>query len=354
MIDRTKKLQQKLKLEGVDALLVSSLPNIRYLTNYDARDAYLLVSLKKSVFITDFRYLYEAKKNLKGIQVQLINGSLFKTIANTAKALGVRSLGFETRNLIHAEQQKIKEELSKNIGFLPTIDFIENIRKIKTPQELKKIREATKIAVKAMQLAKKIAKPGMREIGLAFEIERFIRLDCGAKLSFDIIVASGPNSSFPHHISSKRKLKQNEAVLIDLGADFDGYKSDLTRVFFLGKIPPYAREIYNIVLAAQSAAIKEIQAGTPIKDIDKKARQFIAQKGFAKYFGHALGHGIGLEVHEEPHIWDKSNEKLENGMVFTLEPAIYLPGKFGIRIEDMALVNKRGSEVLSGNLDKRI
>jgi len=349
-----KKLQQKLRLENMDALLVSSSANIRYLTNYEARDSYLLVSPKKSVFITDFRYLYEAKKNLKGIQVQLINGSLFKTIANIAKALGVKNLGFETRNLIHAEQQKIREELDKNIGFLPTVDLIEDTRKIKTPQELRKIREATKVAVKALQFAKKILKPGKKEIDIAFEIERFIRLDYGCKISFDIIVASGPNSSLPHHITSKRKLQQNEPVLIDLGADFQGYKSDLTRVFFLGRILPYAREIYDIVLAAQKAAISEIQAGIPIKDIDKKARQFIAQKGYDKYFGHALGHGIGLEVHEDPHIYGKSSEKLESGMVFTVEPAIYLPGKFGIRIEDMALVNKEGSEVLSGNLDKRI
>ncbi|MCM8779915.1 MAG: Xaa-Pro peptidase family protein [Candidatus Omnitrophica bacterium] len=352
MLNCSKIIQQKLKKEGLNAILISSLPNIRYLTNYEAREAYLLVSLKKSVFITDFRYLLEAKKNLKGIQVQQINGSLFKTIADIAKFLGVKSLGFEARNLAYAEQQKIKEELGKKIELIPTHNLIEEIRAVKAPEEIEKIKIATKIAIKAMHLAKEVVRPGLREIDLAFEIERFIRIDCGAKLSFDIIVASGPNSSYPHHISSKRKLLKNDIVLIDLGADLEGYKSDLTRVFFLGRIPFYARRIYDIVLAAQNAAIKEIKAGILIKDIDKKARQFITQKGYGRYFGHALGHGIGLEVHEEPHIWGKSSEKLETGMVFTIEPAIYLPNKFGIRIEDMVLVTEKGSEVLSGNLNK--
>ena len=277
MTDSVKKIQKKLRLEKLDAILISSPANIRYLTGYEARDSYLLVSPKKCVFITDFRYLLEAQKNIKDIQIQLINGSLFKTIAKTAKALDIKCLGFETRNLIHAEYHKIKEELGRSILFLPTIDFVEDMRKIKSAQELGRIKKATCIAIKAMQLARKIAKPGMREIDLAFEIERFIRLDYGAKLSFDIIVASGPNSSFPHHITSKRKLKENEALLIDLGVDLEGYKSDLTRVFFLGKIPAYARRIYDIVLAAQCAAIKGIKAAIPIIDIDIKGRLFITK-----------------------------------------------------------------------------
>ncbi|MDD5236582.1 MAG: Xaa-Pro peptidase family protein [Candidatus Omnitrophica bacterium] len=354
MTDRIEKIPQELNLQGLDALLISSLPNIRYLTCYEARDAYLLVSAKKNVFITDFRYLYEARKNLKGIQVQLINGSLFKTIARTAKELKIKRLGFESKNLVYAEQQKIREELDEKIGFLPTFDLIEGLRKIKSPQELKKIKTATRIATSAMQFAKRLLKPGLSEIDVVFEIERFIRLEHGCKPSFDIIVASGPNSSFPHHISSERKLLKNEPVLIDLGVDFQGYKSDLTRVFFLGKIPAYAREIYEIVLAALKSAISEIQAGNPVGSIDNKARHIIAQKGYAKNFGHALGHGIGLEVHEEPHIYGKSSEELTENMVFTIEPAIYLPGKFGIRIEDMVWVKQKGSEVLSGNLDKRI
>ncbi|MCM8762936.1 MAG: aminopeptidase P family protein [Candidatus Omnitrophica bacterium] len=347
-----KRICLKLKDKNLDALLVSNSANIRYLTDYEARESYLLVSLKKSFFVTDFRYFYEAKKRVPDFSIKLIDGSLFKLIAKLAKELKISRLGFEAKDLIYAEQQKIREELDKKIDFVATYDFVEELRETKGLKEIKKIKMATRMAISAMHFAKKIVRPGLREIDLAFEIERFIRIEKKAGISFPLIVASGPNSSFPHHITSKRKLLKNDIVLIDLGVDFQGYKSDLTRVFFLGRIPSYVRKIYSIVLAAQNAAIREVRAGIPIKNIDKKARQLIIQKGYGRYFGHALGHGIGLEVHEAPHISEKNKERLKAGMVFTIEPAIYLPARFGIRIEDMVRVGENGCEVLSGGLDK--
>jgi Xaa-Pro aminopeptidase len=229
---------------------------------------------------------------------------------------------------------------------------VEDLRQIKDPQEIAKIHKATKIAIKALRQIRSFLLPAKKEIEIALELERLIRCLGGYSSSFEIIVASGPNSSFPHHLTSSRKLCDNEPVLIDMGVDYLGYKSDLTRVFFLGKIKPLVREVYDIVLEAQARALKRIKPAVIINQIDRAARQYITQEGYGGFFGHNLGHGIGLEVHENPHISLRQNKRLHPGMVFTVEPAIYLPNKFGIRIEDMALVTEKGVELLSGALHK--
>jgi len=184
------------------------------------------------------------------------------------------------------------------------------------------------------------------------EIERFIRYHGASDKAFDIIVASGPNSSFPHHIPSQRKLKKDEPVLIDIGVDYQGYKCDLTRIFFLDRIKGLNLKIYDIVREAQGRAIGKVGPGCKISEIDKASRQYIAEKGYAERFCHNLGHGIGLDVHEAPQISSGEDAFLETGMVFTVEPGIYLPNKFGIRIEDMILVTQEGNEVLSGSIHK--
>jgi len=192
----------------------------------------------------------------------------------------------------------------------------------------------------------------MKEVEIVAELERFMRYAGARAEAFDLIVASGPNSSQPHHLSGNRKLRNNEPVLIDLGVEYEGYKSDLTRVFFLGKINILARKAYKAVLEAQDLAIKMVKPGVKLAEIDKVARDYLAKNGYAGRFGHNLGHGFGLEVHEEPRIGPHSQGLTEPGMVFTVEPGVYLPGKFGIRIEDMVLVTGKGCEVLSGSLHK--
>ena len=194
--------------------------------------------------------------------------------------------------------------------------------------------------------------PGAREIEIVAELERFIRYQGARASAFDIIVASGPNSSQPHHLSGVRKLKNNEPVLIDLGVDYQGYKSDLTRVLFLGKINILVRKVYDIVLKAQELAIKRIRPGAEMAEIDRVARDYIASQGYGAYFTHNLGHGFGLEVHEAPHLSGKEASAIKPKMTFTVEPGIYLPGKFGIRIEDMVLITTTGCEVISGAVHK--
>jgi len=352
MNPRIKEIYSELEKLKLDGLVVSHQPNISYLTDTRSRDAYLLVSKQKNIYITDSRYIAEAGKNLKCCALQEIKGSVFQTIANACKKLHFNRVGFEERYLPVAEYNKIREGWDYGIELTPTHGIIEALRQVKTAEEISKIRRAVEIAVEAFRFIESHIIPGKREIEIAAELEHFIRYNGAYASSFDIIVASGPNSSYPHHLTSQRKIQAGEPVLIDAGVDYLGFKSDLTRVFFSGKINSSARRIYDIVLAAQKRAISKIKPGVEISGVDAASRQYIAKKGLGRYFSHSLGHGIGLEVHEAPHISAKEKSLLKAGMVFTVEPAIYLPGKFGIRLEDICLVTRKGAEVISGTLNK--
>ena len=335
----------------LDALFISSQPNIAYLTGYPSRESYLLVSQKENIYFTDSRYTAEARRCLKDCVVKQYNGAFYKTIAEACNKLKFKRIGFEERYLPFAEYAKIEAGLSASTEFIPVNSLVEELRKVKSPEELCKIRKAAQITVKTLQYINNIIKPGIKEIELAGEIEHFIRHNGAMGAAFEIIVASGPNSSFPHHLTSQKKIKRNEPVLIDMGINYEGYKSDLTRVFFLGKMESLLQRIYSIVLSAHDAAIEKIKPGIKAQEIDLTARNLISKEGFGEFFGHALGHGVGLEVHEGPSISKRSNEILEEAMVFTVEPGIYLPGKFGVRFEDTVIVTKKGCEVLNGALN---
>ncbi|MDP2831391.1 MAG: aminopeptidase P family protein [Candidatus Omnitrophota bacterium] len=350
---RLKSINLQLKQRGLDGLLVSLPANISYLTESLSRDAYLLVSLKKNIYFTDSRYTEEAKVFLKGnAELRECNGSVFKHITEAILTLGLDRLGFEERYLPFAEFVKIKELARGKFNLIPTHSIIEDKRQVKDGREMLKLRGATRITALALEHIKQFLVPGVKEIEIVAELERFIRYQGARSSAFDIIVASGPNSSQPHHLSGERKLKSNEPVLIDLGVDYQGYKSDLTRVLFLGKINILMRKVYDIVLKAQELAIKRIRPGAEMAEIDRVAREYITAQGYAGCFTHNLGHGFGLEVHEAPQISGREASAIKPGMTFTVEPGIYLAGKFGIRIEDMVLVTTKGSEVISGAVHK--
>ncbi len=353
MDSRLTNIYAKLEKEYLDGLILSLPANISYLTRYTSRDSYLLVSQKQNIYFTDSRYIEEAKRSLKRCAViKKINGSVFKIIADACRKLGLKRIGFEERNLAFAEYKKIEEGLNKAMELVPTHSLVEELRQRKDEEELGKIKKAIQITIAALNFIRSFVSPGKREIEVQAELEHFIRYNGACSSAFNIIVASGPNSSPPHYITSQRKIKNNEPVLVDIGVDYLGYKSDLTRVFFLGKINPLTKRIYDLVLTAQERAIAKIKPAVNISKIDTAARQYITQRGYGGFFGHNLGHGVGLEVHEEPHISGEVNNKLSQGMVFTVEPGVYLPNKFGIRLEDMLLVTQKGNEVLSGSLDK--
>lgn len=334
-------------------MLVLSPANISYLTGFLSRDAHLLVSSKKNIYFTDSRYIQAVRKSLKGCLLKEADSNGFKHFMEAFYKLGFKRLGFEKEHLSLALYQKLRRESAgRGITLIPVCGIIEEFRQIKNEDELEKIRFACGIAIKALRNIKDFIAPGKREIEVAGELERYLRYAGASRASFDIIVASGPNSSLPHHITGSRKIRDNEPVLVDVGADYLGYKSDLTRVFFSGRINTLYRKIQDIVHKARDLAVQEIKPGKIARDIDFLARSFIAEKGYGKYFFHSLGHGIGLEVHEGLSLSPKSDNILKSGMVLTVEPAIYLPDKFGSRVEEMVLVTRKGCEVLSGALDK--
>ncbi|MFC1593296.1 M24 family metallopeptidase [Candidatus Omnitrophota bacterium] len=348
-----RRLYAVLEKKHLDALLISHQPNITYLTGFLSSDSYLLITARKNFFITDTRYYEQARSALKGFKIKLGGKSIFSAIAELAASCQVKRLGFEARNLDVSQYHKIKKFLTdQDIRFTATQNIIEELRKLKSRDELLKIRKAVNISVGALKFARRIIRAGRREIEIAAELERFIRYNGARAASFETIVASGKNTAFAHHLTSRRRIQQSEPVFIDLGVDYLGYKSDLTRVFFLGKIPSTIRVIYDVVLQAQTIAINKIKPGIKICEVDKSARQHIANKGYGGFFGHNLGHGIGLEIHEKPSISALNKESITEGMVFSVEPAVYLPGRFGIRIEEDILVTKKGCEVLSDSLDK--
>jgi len=352
MGSRLQRIYAQLEHEGLDGLIISSEPNISYLGEYACRDAYLLISRKENIYFTDSRYIEEASKNLKGFRIRKVNRLVFELIAQACCELKLKRIAFEERTLPFAEYNKIRKNLDKDRELIPTHSLVERLREIKDAEEIRKIKKAISITREALEFIKSFIFSGKREIEVAAELERFIRYKGASSSAFDIIIASGPNSRFPHHLTSARKIKNNETILIDLGVDFSGYKSDLTRISFLGKINNLNQDIYDTVKEAQARAIKKIKPAVKISESDAAARQYITHKGYGKFFVHNTGHGVGLQTHEEPYISHNEDSELRPGMVFTIEPGIYLPERFGVRIEDMVLVTEKGCEVLSGTIDK--
>ncbi|MBU1727044.1 MAG: Xaa-Pro peptidase family protein [Candidatus Omnitrophica bacterium] len=348
MASRIKQILQKLEQSKLDGLIITDPYNITYLTKYLSRDSFLLISKKGTVFFTDFRYLEEAKQKLKSeASIQKIDGPIYSIIARTCFELKLKRIGFEENNLSFYGYQELSGSLRKIARLEPASGLIEELRLTKDKEELLKIKRAVKINVAALKFIRKHIRPGKTELAIAAELERFIRYQGALKTAFDIIVASGPNSCYPHHFPTQRKIKNNEPVLIDIGVEFEGYKSDLTRVYFSGRITVLAQEILGIVLKAQSYAIKQVKPGIKASEVDKAGREVIVNSGFGARFGHSLGHGVGLEIHEAPKISPRADILLKPGMIFTVEPAIYIPGKFGVRVEDMVLVTRDGCKVLS-------
>jgi len=346
-------LKKRLKKEKLDALFVSKPVNVSYLSGFTGCDAYLLVTKAKDFFITDFRYKEQAKKEIKGFEIEIVGANNhspllnhFDLIIHLIQKNNLKRIGFEAKHISYGEVSKFRDKLVKQ-EFLPTYDFTEDLRIIKSALEIKIIKKAVKTALEVFYDIRCKIKPGARERDLAAFIEYQLRLRGAEGASFDTIVLSGKNSVLPHGQPSYRQIKQIDAVLVDMGAVLQGYNSDLTRMFFLGKIPDTARKIYDVVKKAQAMAIKAIKPDVKACVVDAVARDYIKSHGWCDYFGHSLGHGIGREVHEAPSLSPRSKTILKPGMVLTVEPAVYMPGVGGIRLEEMVVVTEKGAEVLS-------
>jgi Xaa-Pro aminopeptidase len=330
----------------VDAYLVTKSVNITYLTKFPSADSWLLIFPKKSFYVTDFRYLLDAQEGLTNIVVRPYRDSMVKEVFRIIKQMKAKSIGFDEQHVSLDVFKRLKKDCPKGVKLIPRNNAVECLREIKDGDEIRRIREAIELNLKAYQYLAGFLKPGLTENEVLFCLERYVRAK-GAKFSFEPIIASGENSCFPHARVTTRRLQKDEPVLIDVGIELHGYTSDLTRMFFLGKIPPPVEKVYQIVEVAQRQAIQKIKPGISAASVDQEARNYIKKKGLARYFGHSLGHGVGLQVHEGPRISQKSPAILKEGMVFTVEPGVYIPHKFGVRIEDMVLVTRGGCEVLS-------
>lgn len=347
MKTRINKVQRKLEQENLDALLVTTITNVRYLSGYSGSNGLLVITPGKSFFLTDFRYWEQAKKEVKGPRIIFGERDLFDDLPklDVLKSRRVK-LGFESENLSCALYNRLKTLLPETL-LVPAEKLVESIMVVKDPQELKKIRKAIEITDRVFWQILNFIQPGITEQDLAAEIEYMMKKNGADGPAFDTIVASGPRSALPHGRASGKKIKQGEFVTFDMGALVEGYCADLTRTVVMGRAKARQKKVYRLVLKAQKKAVSSARAGLRCDKLDKIARDVIKRAGLGKYFGHGLGHGIGLLVHSLPRVSSKSSEVLTPGMVVTIEPGVYIPNWGGVRIEDDVLITKRGCEVLT-------
>jgi len=324
--------------------LVSHLKNVEYLTGFTGSSGFLIMG-KKNYFFTDFRYqemaekLAQSGKSRISFEFILMDSNLGDSLKTV---LGkTQSIEFESKHVTVNELKRWKK-LLKGRKLIPMKKSVEQQRWIKDKSEVKLLKKSQKINATVFKEIKKWIKPGMTELDVAWQIKVLGHKYGAEDISFEPIVAFGPNSAIPHHHNSTRKLKKRDIVLIDMGMKYKGYCSDMTRTFFIGKPTEEQSKVYNMVLEAQLAGIAATKAGVKTSTPDKAARKVMGD--MAKHFGHSLGHGIGLDVHEYPGVSSRSKGTLKEGMIVTMEPGIYLPGKFGIRIEDMGQVTANGYE----------
>lgn len=345
--DRVRIVTEKLKEMVLDAILITDIKNIRYLTNFTGSSAFLLITEDRAIFITDFRYKTQAEDEVTGFELRIEKDKLPDSLARFIKELDLRVIGFEAHAISFELYIKISERL-KNMEFKPTNDFIEGMRVVKEEEEIGYIKKAIDIAEESFNSIMAILRPGMIEKDIAIALEYELKKRGSGFIPFDIIVASGKRAALPHASSSDNPLEKGDLVIIDWGAQAYGYHSDISRTILLrDKDGSEKEKIYRIVLDAQNEAIKSVRPGMKFSGLDAVARGFIEDAGYGEYFGHGLGHGIGLSVHEAPRISWQEEGILEEGMVFTIEPGVYLPDLGGVRIEDMVLVKDGGVEVLT-------
>ncbi|MCK4752872.1 MAG: aminopeptidase P family protein [Planctomycetes bacterium] len=340
---RIKAVRRLLGKKAINCLIITKPANVTYMTGFLGSDSWALITRKNVYLLTDSRYTEQAKNQCHGCKIAQYTGSISQACAEFIKKSKIRkSVTIEKSSSI-----AVVEALGKHFkGRIKTAaDTIESVRSIKDKGEITAIRSASRIAAKALAQTKRYMKPGITENELAGRLDFQIR-KLGATISFETIVAFGANASQPHHQVGNKKLKKNDTVLIDFGVKHKGYCCDLTRCFTVGKPNTFYNKVYKAVQEAHTAAIKAVKAGVKISKIDAAAREVIRKYDLPQY-GHGTGHGLGLEVHEQPVISDKNKGKLKSGMVFTIEPGVYIPGKLGIRLEDDIVVTETGYKILS-------
>ncbi|MDA1215899.1 MAG: aminopeptidase P family protein [Chloroflexi bacterium] len=346
---RIDRLRQRMTEEKLDAFFTGSPENRNYLSGFTGSAGYLFITAKDASLATDFRYVEQAGQQSPLYSVVRISGKLdwFTQLVSDS---GARRIGFEADNMTVSQHQSLKDAL-KSLESKPklvsTNALVDQIRAVKDPEELTVMEEAIRIADKAMDSVTERMRPGMTELDVAWQMELAMRELGADAISFDTIVAAGPNGAKPHHHPTDRRIEKGEPVVIDMGAKYNWYCSDITRTVVLGKADDTFRKVYDTVLAAQETAEATVRAAMTGGDTDELARTVIAQAGHGEHFGHSLGHGIGLAVHEYPRVGPSAAGLLTDGMVFTIEPGIYLTGWGGVRIEDIVVLENGLARIIT-------
>lgn len=342
-MDRIKNVREKMQGAGLDAALFYKPENVFYLSGFTGSSGYLLVTPDSRYLLTDFRYFAQARE--QAADFELVPLEHQKPLRKRLGELTRGSLGFEEEHMIVETYNDIQEAYSGEL--VPMKRFIEDLRMIKDASEIKLMQRAQDIADETYMEILDVVCAGMSEEDLAQEILLRLRRKGASGTSFDTIVASGVRGALPHGVASEKVLQKGELITIDFGCKYQGYCSDMTRTFALGKADEKQKEIYSIVLEAQLAAGKVIRPGVSTKAVDKVARDIITRHGYAEHFGHGLGHSLGLEIHENPRFSPLCDVPLQTGMVMTNEPGIYIDGFGGVRIEDSVVVTDNGCRVLA-------
>lgn len=332
----------------MDGLLVTSLPNIRYLTGFSGSSALLFVSARDVLLITDFRYQTQIAHEVGDLaRISIESQSLWSGLWQQLASLSYLSIiGFESSHLLHRDFQRLLEAGAR-WQWRPTIDLVETLRERKDAGELALIEAANGIATRALERTITQVRVGMTELEVAGVLEKALRDEGSEGFPFPSIVASGPRSALPHARSSSRELATGDFLLLDFGAETQGYCADITRTFVMGRASAEQREVYEVVRVANESAAHRVRAGMTGKDADAIARDYIQQRGYGDLFGHSLGHGVGLEVHEAPRLARTADGALAEGAVVTIEPGIYRPGWGGVRIEDDVFLGPDGPKILT-------
>ena len=341
---RLRRLRQKVIKKGLDGLVITKLPNVRYMSGFTGSEALILLCRDRVLFLTDFRYVEQAQGECKDLEIVERKKSPMKALGGLAKELRLKVLGFESEALSFAQYSELKGTARR---LIPVKGMVEEMREVKEGEEIHRLKEALRVAEGAFKKVLKDIRPGVTDKQIANRLE-FNMKEAGAEgAAFNTICVVGKRASQPHALPSDVPVQPESSLLIDWGARWKLYNSDLTRVVFLNRIASQSKKIYQIVKKAQSLAIERIKEGISAREVDLAARRYIESQGYGKNFGHGLGHGIGLEVHESPRLYKTNRKPLKAGMVITVEPGIYLPQWGGVRIEDVVLVKKEGCEVLS-------
>jgi Xaa-Pro aminopeptidase len=343
---RLQEVRKHLETSGLDALLVSHLPHVRYLTGFSGSNGLCVVTLHKQYFLSDNRYREQSKTEIDGFEIIIASDTLLKAARKRGMINGKKKIGFESQYLSVSMFENLKK-LFPSASFVSKRSVIETISAVKDESEIEAIRRAAAITDKVFGKVLLALKPGVRELDIAAEISYWHQRFGADGDAFESIVASGSRGALPHGRASEKKIRRGEFVTLDFGCTYKGYNSDLTRTVAVGRPTEGGRRIYRTVLEAQCKAIEATRPGVPARHLDSVARRHIRQKGFGKYFSHSLGHGLGIEIHEPLRLSAKSKDVVRVGNVFTIEPGIYIQGFGGVRIEDDVVVRELGCEVIT-------